>query len=248
MTFGYRAYARFRLFVEQHDVPYRLLVHSLARWRPKQKRNLATKDTEIVLEGFPRSANTYMYWFFVTAQQREVKVGHHLHSSYQIRTAVRYGIPCVFLIRDPLDCVASAILRDARMDAGTLLRAYRTLYSAAVHYADDMLIVPQKAAVEDPNLVIKAINERFGRAFDTLPQERLNEVYERINARHLSDWKLSEPDPTRLALPSAQKEAAKEPIAEAIRKQHAALLEECQTRFESLRRLAWKPELARNRE
>lgn len=237
---GYRAYMWLRRLAEQHDMLYVAYIHALAPFRPRLRRRLVTKNSDLVLEGFPRSANTYFFWYFDTAQRREWKVAHHLHSPYQIRAAVKHRIPCVFLIRNPLDCVASAVLRDARLSVGAALRSYLTLYSTAVEHANHLLLVPQKMAIKNPHEVIGAINARYGCAFDILPKERLGEVYERINARHLSDWKLSEPDPARLALPSAQKEAAKEPIAEQIRTQQASLLKQCQEKFELLEALAWQ--------
>ncbi|RMG27959.1 MAG: hypothetical protein D6732_19595, partial [Methanobacteriota archaeon] len=40
--------------------------------------------TEIVIEGYPRSANTFAVVAFRLAQNRPVKIAHHLHMEAQI--------------------------------------------------------------------------------------------------------------------------------------------------------------------
>jgi hypothetical protein len=238
---GYRAYARLRHLFEQVGPLYRLLEGASSMARPGRNRKIAGPQTDIVIEGFPRSANTFFYWYFDTAQAVPVNVAHHLHSPYQLRTAARYRLPCVFLTRNPLDCAASAILRDPRLSASDLLQAYQALYSTAAKHAHDILIVPQKLAIEDPNFVIGAVNAKYGRDFNTLPEERLPEVYERINKRHLEVWQLAEADPMKLGLPSAEKDAAKQSIVSRVKAKYPAQLERCQHLFVALEELALDP-------
>lgn len=62
---------------------------------------LVESDTELVIEGFERSGNTFAVVAFETAQPRPVKTAHHLHAAAQVVSAVRMGVPTLLLIRPP---------------------------------------------------------------------------------------------------------------------------------------------------
>jgi len=57
------------------------LYFALQHLRPSRRHLLVTKDTEIVIEGYPRSANTFAVVAFLLAQGHPVKIAHHLHVS-----------------------------------------------------------------------------------------------------------------------------------------------------------------------
>jgi hypothetical protein len=223
-----------RLLLERTDAFYPLFIRAASLVRPGWKDLIASRHTDIVIEGFPRSANTFFYHYFATAQRLPMKIAHHLHSPYQIRAAARYQLPCVFLIRNPLDCITSAIVRDARLSPRVLLHWYQILYATAQRHVGAIVVVPQKLAISDPNFVIGKVNARYARSFDRLPKGRLPQVVERIEQAHLKTWSLEKPDPAKLALPSPQKDAMKEAIGRRLRADHSRLLDECQGLFLSL--------------
>src|SRR2546422_7828125 len=74
---------------------YPRLYLSLARWRHGTGGGAeAVGDrTEMMIEGYPRSGNTFAVAAFRLAQQRPVIVAHHLHSPAQVLEAVRRRIP-----------------------------------------------------------------------------------------------------------------------------------------------------------
>jgi len=58
-------------------------------------------DTTIVIEGFPRSANSTTVDEFLSRQPEPVQVAHHGHHAAQILRAIARGVPAVVLIRSP---------------------------------------------------------------------------------------------------------------------------------------------------
>lgn len=98
------------------------------------------KTTDLVVEGFPRAANTYVY---EVAKQLILKAGlprtiaHHLHTSDQVQFALKYSIPLAFVIRNPSDSIASLCTR-RNIDIHAALisyikyhtRVFKYLYSA----------------------------------------------------------------------------------------------------------------------
>lgn len=58
---------------------YPWLYFPIQRLRPQRRDLVVARDTEIVIEGYPRSANTFAVAAFLLAQGRPVKIAHHLH-------------------------------------------------------------------------------------------------------------------------------------------------------------------------
>ena len=61
--------------------------------RRRKGRAVVGPDTELVIEGFPRTANTFAVFAFQTAQARPVRVAHHLHAPIQVTVAARRPPP-----------------------------------------------------------------------------------------------------------------------------------------------------------
>jgi hypothetical protein len=76
----------------------------LLRTRRSVER-LVTPDTQLVIEGFPRSGNSFARRAFVMAQNEsshKTRIAHHIHVPAQVVRAARWRIPTLVLIRrDP---------------------------------------------------------------------------------------------------------------------------------------------------
>ena len=76
--------------------------------RQPKYRNLRFRAgfTEVVIEGFPRSGNS---WLFNVVQflYPDLHIAHHMHSIVPIQMALRNRLPAYCLIRNPLDSIAS---------------------------------------------------------------------------------------------------------------------------------------------
>jgi len=97
----------------------------IQRLRPSRRHLLVKKDTEIVIEGYPRSANTFAVAAFLLAQGRAVKIAHHLHVPAQVIQAVRWGIP---------HCIDSRSTRCCPLFAGKRTLSERKASIAGLHY------------------------------------------------------------------------------------------------------------------
>jgi len=77
-------------------------------------------DTELVIEGYPRSANSTTAYGFLDRQPRTVKLAHHKHHAAQLLRAVELGVPAVMLIRRPKEAALSnlALREEARRRGG----------------------------------------------------------------------------------------------------------------------------------
>lgn len=84
--------------------PERFAVKSAARpftpghWR---ERSLAGPETDLVIDGFPGSANSWVANAIRRATDRPVRIESHFHYSAQLKRARSFGVPAIVLIRAP---------------------------------------------------------------------------------------------------------------------------------------------------
>jgi hypothetical protein len=92
-----------------------------------------SRSTELVIEGFPRSANSTTVHGFMADQDRPVAIAHHKHHASQILRAVRWGIPAVVLVREPADTIVSllALAEEGRVRTGRSGRGNALAFSDA---------------------------------------------------------------------------------------------------------------------
>lgn len=172
---------------------------------------LAVKPTtELVIEGFPRSANTFAVWAFRQVQQDEVRLAHHLHYPAQVIRAAQWRIPTLVLIRNPQDAVLSLVMRRPLLSVEQALRHYISFYKTAARYTDAFVLGRFEEVIADYGAIIERVNEKFGTRFSIFEhtEENVEKVYSRIEERHRAQYreKLSE---TRIARPSVTKEEMK---------------------------------------
>jgi len=130
------------------------------------RERVASKNVDIVIEGFPRSANTYGEVSFRMMQSRPVRVGHHLHAAGQISFAVKHGIPCIALIREPFPAIASLIVRSPKLGPRDAILDYLQINSTILHNCEKLIVSPFECTTKDFGSIINLVNIQFGTEFD----------------------------------------------------------------------------------
>lgn len=138
------------------------------RWAPVEK------NTAIVIEGYPRSANTYAVVAFRLAQKEEFQIGYRLHAPNQLIDAARRGLPTIALIRDPKDAVLSWVIHHPELDISSALQGYLDFYEPLLPHKDKFIFADFKDVVGHYDEVIMKVNEKFGTTFDVFEQNEAN--------------------------------------------------------------------------
>ncbi|WP_068074847.1 hypothetical protein [Novosphingobium lentum] len=156
-----------RRLLRDRLAPYpRLFLPAYRRFGPRQNRHCAlAPDTELVIEGFARSANTWSVVAFRSAQPQPVRLAHHLHVEAQVIGAVRRGLPVVVLIRDPAEALRSLKFVLPAIDENHELRRWLAFYRVVETLADRVVIATSEQATADFGAVVARVNARFGTAF-----------------------------------------------------------------------------------
>jgi hypothetical protein len=134
--------------------------------RRRYGRNLAFgPDTEIVIEGFPRSANSFAVNAFLYAQGRDVRVAHHLHAAAQVIAAARARVPAVVLLRRPDDAIVSLLQWQPHLRPPHAVRQYLGFYEPLATWEERFVVATFGQVTEVFGEVIDRVNDRFGTSF-----------------------------------------------------------------------------------
>lgn len=133
--------------------------------RRRHPQGVLRPDTQLVIDGFTRSAGTYALVAFQVAQNDHIRVAHHLHAPAHLIAATRQGVPTLVPIRDPEESVLSAMIREPSVPAGQFLRSYVDFYRRLLRLGDRVIIAPFASVTDDFGTVTRRVNARFGTSF-----------------------------------------------------------------------------------
>jgi hypothetical protein len=165
---------RDKQFIGRHPWLYRAIFQNRSGFEDL----LVDEETDICIEGFPRSANSFAVAAFRHTQDEPVGIAHHNHVPAPVRTAVRRGIPTVVLIRDPVEAVISK--RGLQLQIGAVedkpkpmhvsfeaqLNAWQLFYKTVWPQREQVVIAPFETVIDDFGLIIDRVNTRFGTNFE----------------------------------------------------------------------------------
>jgi hypothetical protein len=170
---------------------------------------LVDRDTGIVIEGFPRSGNTFAVYAFERAQREgggeSIRPAHHLHAPAQVIRAVQWNIPCLVLIREPTEAALSLVIRDPRVSLSQALLHYISFYEVAARYREDFVLASFEQVIGNYGAVIESVNERFGTNFRSFEHDEQSseEIFGIIEEAHrrkrnkVMEERISRPSPAK---------------------------------------------------
>jgi hypothetical protein len=184
------------------------LLQGLLHWRGQEKMLVRRGVTEFCIEGYPRSANSSTFRLFKLANPG-VEVGHHTHTVANVALALRFGIPTMVLLRDPLDAVCSSVIASRRDDAEAELIRYIGFYKWVRRHVDEIVMVEFRSFLENWNLALARVNHRFGVSFEL--HDDLEDARRRMRQHIEGRFEQAATESvTNKPLPSAERSAMKE--------------------------------------
>jgi hypothetical protein len=131
-------------------------------------------DTEIMIEGYTRSASTFAVMAFQLAQPSPVRMARHLHSSAHLIAAARRGLPTILCVRDPEPTVLSGVAREAHVTMRNALWAYARFHEKIYDYRSAFLISEFEEITSDFGAVIGRLNKKFDTDFAIFDHSEAN--------------------------------------------------------------------------
>ena len=152
---------RLRARVSEHPSIY--LPFASHKYRDLSPRVL-DDTTEMVLDGYTRSASTFAVYALQLAQDRPVRLAHHLHAPAQLIAGVRAGLPTLLVIREPRGAILSQLVREPGVAMRDALIAYVRFHRCLARYTDGMIVGEFETVTRDFGSVIRRVNAKFGLA------------------------------------------------------------------------------------
>ena len=142
-------------------------------------------QTELLIDGFTRSAVTFATIAFQLAQDEPVRVAHTLHAVGHVVAAVRGNVPALVTIRQPEAAVLSAVVREPYVTLDRAIEAYIRFYSTIQPFRRSIVVGEFDVVTNDFGVVIRDINRRFGTHFAEFrhSDENVRQCYEIIEDR-----------------------------------------------------------------
>jgi hypothetical protein len=171
-----------------------------------------TGNTAFVMEGFPRSGNTFASAAFGSVKTEPFEVARHEHVPAQVIAGARAGIPVLVFIRDPESAVLSFVMRFPELTVRQALRGYIRFYSTLLPYRGRFLVATFDQVTTDFGRVIRRVNARYGSAFDVFEHTEENAAKCRAQIRQSARAAFGEGIQLELkgSFPSSIRTAAKE--------------------------------------
>jgi hypothetical protein len=204
-----------RLLYEARTIvaKYPSIALPLARRRGPGHGRVFDAATDIVIEGFPRSANQFAIAALRKAQGRELRIANRVHAPGHAIAAAKAHLPVLILIREPEEAVLGWVLYKGDISIGQALRAYRRFYAPLVPHRDRFVVATFEEVTNDFAGVIRRLNERFGTDFAEFEHSRENvgQIFEAMEWYVTDHWPPGEVERV-IGRPSAEREKLKDPL------------------------------------
>ncbi len=132
----------------------------VARWR---RHGEAVGDgTDLVVEGFPRSGNSFAVAALASAQPAPIRIAHHVHAPANVIAGIRRGLPTLVVVREPEDAVVELVLLKPFLAVAQALRGWVRFHEPLLRYRGRFLVARTDEVIGDLAGVVRRLNERFG--------------------------------------------------------------------------------------
>jgi len=212
------------------------LFFPIMRIRPKFRALLVSADTEIVIEGYPRSANTFAVAAFEYSQDRKARIARHTHAPAQIMEGARFSIPIILLVRNPQDAVVSLAIRDETMTVTKALIAYIWYHEAILDYIDNCVVADFSKIVNDYSRILNEVNMKFNKNYALFEHDKTAEdsIFRLVEAMEMAESGGAVRE-SHVARPSeARREIKGSLLNELSEATNARLLQHCEALYEKI--------------
>jgi hypothetical protein len=202
--------------------PYLKLIEWKYRDRPDR---IIRPETELVIEGFGRSASSYAVVCLELAQDRPVGSAHHTHAAAQVVKAAGLRLPTIVIVKKPDEVAISHMVRHPGLQPQTILRAWIRFHRTVATVADRAVVISVDELDRNYGGVIERLNDRFGTSFVPPPatEEFDKRVHDEMWQRHLRqrrpDLHFGRPTPERQRAKEAMRHRLEAPRLQTLRRE-----------------------------
>lgn len=202
----------------------------IARHRTPERDGLDAA-TDLLIEGFPRSGNSFLVSWIATANP-DLRIASHMHSMAHVHAALRRDLPVVIVVREPEDALASLAVFSPEQPLEQHIERYRRFHERAIDVTDDVIVSPFEVTTKRPELVVDALRPRMSQDLVASPPGGTVEVMEAVDRRSLRFH--GSFDPNVVSRPSDTRSRATESARTMLRAHHGEALARLQSLHDRL--------------
>lgn len=163
----------------------RVVAELYMRVNPRLRSQRVTPETVLVIDGFPRSANSFVAYAFRMLLGEDARISSNTHSPQVVHRAVSLGRPCVLLIREPDAVVSSLLTFDPTHSEVTAFRDYARYYEDVGAALGQVVVADFQTATNKFAEVVRRVNSVYGPTVSQEDADALTPeaVLARIDAR-----------------------------------------------------------------
>lgn len=135
-------------------------LYGLNRFRPGKSDLFRPEKYDLVIDGFQRSGNTFLY-SLITHYNPDLNISVHRHSSIFLKRAAVHCIPSILTIRNPLDSISSLLVMDSQLGVRPALESYIQFYSNFKKSDNSFVIAPFVELIVNPDKFISELNTKY---------------------------------------------------------------------------------------
>ena len=158
--------------------------------------------TDICIDGYPRSANSFSVRMFRQSNP-DSNIAHHTHAVANLSKSLVYGVPVVVLIRDPRQSIVSSVIAHRKNTISEEMHRYIDFYAWVLERVDCFVIADFDDVVNNFNMIIRSVNEKNNSSFlllkdiDDADTKVKNDIEKRFDKLGQSKMSHIKPIPTK---------------------------------------------------
>jgi hypothetical protein len=178
-------------------------------------------STDLLIEGFPRSGNSFLVSWIAKANPG-LRIASHMHSIAHVHAALRRRLPVVVVIREPEAALASLALFDRQRPIEQHIERYRRFHVGVLAVYDEVLVSPFAISTAQPERVVEALRPTMAQDLVATPPGGVDEVMAEVDRRTVHFNGVF--DASRVARPTAARSTANERVRGLLRTRHSEAL------------------------
>jgi hypothetical protein len=132
------------------------------RLTPRGTSRRISDRTQLVIEGFPRSSNTFAAAAILEASHDRIVVASHVHTPSQVIAAARQHVPTLVVAREPRATVRSLIMAAPHVRVSTAIAEWIHHHEVVWTARDSFVVGTFEQVTTDFGAVTRRVNHRFG--------------------------------------------------------------------------------------
>ncbi len=180
-----------------------------------QPRKICSERSALVVEGYPRSGNSFLVSVMSELMQERMPLSHHTHRAENLLIADALKIPTVVLVREPIAAITSiSIFSNRPVDFWA--ERYVEFYSVIDQLQNPFLLLRFDEVIGDTAMVLRQVSAFAPhlRLRGTL-SDAIERASEKTKAR--AAHRFGDQAERKIGRPDAQREELKKAVSEEVR-------------------------------